>query len=150
MESLEVGKACSCVLTSWVRPDKGAIILLLGHEHAIIQHVHVGSGSQNGTCGSLLTLRQNEIRNSSFCVIMAPVVLLVPVGVFDSIVGRGVEVVLHAFVSRDLVCTYTVKQLILLAYREAVRVHPGTPDAMERFVQVLLIVLTALNEADIG
>jgi hypothetical protein len=77
-------------------------------------------------------------------------VLLVPVAVFDSIVSRSVDVVLHFLVSRDLVSSDAVEELVLLSDGEAISVHPGSPDAFEGSVQVFLVVLGALDQADVG
>jgi hypothetical protein len=72
-------------------------------------------------------------------------ILLVPVRILDSIVGRSIDVVLHALMSGDFVSSYAVEKLVLFSDRKAIGVHPSTPYAMESFVQVLLIVLAALN-----
>lgn len=77
-------------------------------------------------------------------------ILLMPVGIPDSIVSSSVDVVLHTFVPRDFVSSNSVKELVFLAYREAVGVNPSTPDSMEGFVEVFLIVLTALDQGDVG
>ena len=123
--------------------------MLLRQEHAVKQHIHVGPGSQDGACHPLLTLRKNEVRDSTLGVIVAPMILLIPVGVLDSIVGGSVDVVLYALMPRDFVSSNPIEEFTLLSYREAIGVHPGTPDAMERFVQVFLIILAALDKTDI-
>lgn len=123
--------------------------MCLRDKHAIIQHVHVWSSRQNRTCHPLLILCENEIRNSSFGVVVSPVILLVPVGVLDRIVGRSVDVVLYLLVSCDLVRSDAVEELALFSYSKAICVHPGPPHPIESSVQVLLTVLAALNKADV-
>ena len=123
--------------------------MCLRHEHSIIQHVHVGSGRQNRTRHPLLALRENELRNSTFSIIVPPVILLIPIGVLDCIVGRGIDVVLYPLVSCDLVRSYTVEKFVLLSDSEAVSVHPCAPDAIKSPVQVLLTILAALNEGNV-
>jgi hypothetical protein len=121
----------------------------LRHEHAIIQHVHVGPSSQDRSRHPLLALRENELRNSTFGIVVPPVILLIPFGVFNCIVGRGIDVVLYPLVSCDLVRSYAVEKFVLLSDSEAVRVHPGAPDAIKSPVQVLLTILAALNEGNV-
>lgn len=123
--------------------------MCLRHEHAIIQHIHVGPSPQDRTCHSLLILRENEICNSAFGIVVSPVIFLVPVGVLDGVVCSSVDVVLYLLVSCNLVRAYTVEKLVPLANSEAVRVHPSAPDAMESSVQVFLAVLAALNKTDV-
>ena len=139
-----VGRANS-VLTGWVSPDKRAICVLLRNEHAVIQHVHVRSGSQNGACHSFLTLRKNEVRNSTLGIVVSPVILLIPICHLDCVVSRGVNIVLYPLMSRDLVSSYAVEELVLFSNSKAISVHPGTPNAVESFVQVLLTVLASLD-----
>jgi len=138
------------VLTGWVSPNKRAIRLCLRHEHAIVQHVHVGPSPEDRTCHPLLILRENEIGNSALGIVVSPVILLVPVGVFDGVVCSSIDIVLYLLVSCNLVRSNTIEELVPFSNGEAVRVHPSAPDPIESSVQVFLTVLTALNKTDVG
>jgi hypothetical protein len=106
---------------------------------------YIRPSDEKGACHSLLALRKNELSNSTFGIIVAPMILLVPVRILDSIVGRSIDVVLYALMSGDFVSSNAVEKLVLFSDREAIGVHPSTPYAMESFVQVLLVVLAALD-----
>jgi hypothetical protein len=81
-----------------------------------------------------LALRNDKLSNSTLGVIVAPMILLVPVGVLDSIVSRGVDIVLYAFMSGNFVSSNAVEKLVLFSDRKAIGVNPSTPYAFESFV----------------
>jgi len=94
-------------------------------------------------------LGENEVCNSAFGIIVAPVVLRIPVGVFEGIVDRGVEEVLDALGPGNFIGSNTIEKLVFLPEREAISIDPSTPCSMERSVQVLLVVLATLDQRDI-
>lgn len=57
---------------------------------------------------------------------------------------------LHLFVSRNLICAKAVVQFFHLPQGKAVEVDPRAIDAGQGFVQLFLIVLTSLEQSDVG
>jgi hypothetical protein len=111
-------------LTGGINPRKRPVYLLVRNEPPVEEHVHVRTSHNARACHAVLALSEDEIRDSTLCIVVAPVIVLVPVRIFQSVVRGSVDVVLHALVPSDLVRSNAVKQLVFLAESEAIGVDP--------------------------
>ena len=138
------------VLTGRVEPNEGSIILLNGHELPVLQHVHVRARADNARRhAALLALRHDEVGHPALRIIVSPMILVIPTAILDRIIGRGIHIMLQLVVPSDLVRAHTIERLRFLADREPIGIDPGAPAALEGAVQVLLVVLRALDASDI-
>jgi hypothetical protein len=120
------------------------------YKHAIEQHVHIWSRCDDRSLGRALLLRQDEIGNSTLGVVVAPVIVLIPIAILHSVIGRGIDIVLDTFMTSNLICSDSIERLVLLSDGESVSVDPSSPNTLEQSVQVGLVVLLALYNAHVG
>jgi len=82
-------------------------------------------------------------------IVMANVVLLIPPGLLQRVINGSPDIVMDLLVPCNFVGSEPVEELGLFAEHEAVKVHPSTVNAVEGTMQVLLVVLSALDQCDI-
>ena len=136
-------------LTGWITPQKRPIRLFDRHEQPIREHVHVRPGAKEGALHLLLPLCEDELSNPPLGVHMTAMVFLVKAcdrqGVFDVCP----DVVLHTFCPGNLVGPEVVEEFVLLSQCKTVHVDPCAVNASEGFMQIMLVVLGALDQGHI-
>lgn len=83
--------------------------------------------------------------DSTFGIVVTPVVLLIPTGDLQRIVTIRPDIMPDLFMSRNLICTEAVVQFFHLPERKPVEVDPRAIDAGQGLVQLFLIVLATLE-----
>lgn len=76
-------------------------------------------------------------------------VLLIKVGGIHSVFDVRPNVVLQSFRPGDLISPEAVEKLILLSQSEAIGVNPSPINALEDLVQILLVILGALEQGHV-
>lgn len=74
---------------------------------------------------------------------------LVPSTLLQGIIAIGPDIMLHFLVAGNFVRSSPVEQLVSLAQREAIKIHPSTINPFESSMEILLVVLCSLDKTDI-